>query len=102
MRKQQRIEAKARKQAEIEALMRRANEIARRIPPEFQDWGVTKTRAYCRLQEIAVRKTFLRHPPPQTLRECISELERHGAWTLERCAEILQLPLSATTIYPKK
>lgn len=101
-RRLKRIEAMAKKKAELEALLQRAKEATSRIPPEFQDWGVTKTSAYCRLQEITARRTQLKHPPLQILRECLSALDGHAAWSLERCAEILQLPGTASTIHPKK
>lgn len=97
-RKQTKAAEKAKKAANLEYLLRRAQELSVRIPPEYQEWGATKTEAFFRLCAITQRRAALKHPKLDVLSQCVGELESHSTWTLERCAQLALTPETSVNI----
>lgn len=75
-RKQEWLDKKAREALELADLRRRAQALIARLPPEYQDWGVIKTRGFVRLQAFTRRRAALKRPKLPVLRECVSKLEQ--------------------------
>ncbi len=59
-----------------------------RMPPEWQTWGVTKTRAYTNALQILTVQLTRVHPKPEVVANAIQHLLGHSTWR-ERTLQIL-------------
>lgn len=52
-----------------------------RMPPEWRDWGVVKTRAYANLLQILTAQTASQHPKPPVVANALRYLLSHASWS---------------------
>ena len=63
-----------------------------RMPPEWQAWDVTKTRAYTNALQILTVQLTRVHPKPEVVANAIQHLLGHSAWH----ASTLQILIAAS------
>lgn len=86
-----RIAAKEKEARSLCALKERAEALCKKMPPEFQDWGVTKTRAYLKLMTITKHKAGLTTIKSDRLAVFVGRLADHDKWALDYCHALSQL-----------
>ncbi|BCX51627.1 hypothetical protein CTYAZ2_12090 [Comamonas testosteroni] len=89
------LEAKA-WQKKVERLTTDATELLnRRMPPEFAQWGIMKTRAYTKVLGVLVSQQKRLHPNLPLATQAINLLLSHQAWSdslLPQLAAITKVP----------
>lgn len=90
-RKLQRIADKEKELRTLLALKERAEDLCKKMPTEFQDWGVTKTRAYLKLMTITKHKAGLSTIKSKRLAVFVNRLACHSEWTLDYCQSLSML-----------
>ena len=89
------LEAKA-WQKKVERLTTDATELLnRRMPPEFAQWGIMKTRAYTKVLGVLVSQQKRIHPNLPLATQAINLLLSHQAWSndlLPKLAAITKVP----------
>jgi len=66
-----------------------------RMPPEWRDWGVVKTRAYTSLLQLLVAQTRTAHPKPLVASIALSRLLSHHSWNDQALQDLGQVKLDA-------
>ena len=97
-RAQAKREKKARDAAQLAELKERARSLVSRMPPEFAEWGVTKTRAYSRCLVILRNKAALKTIKADRLGVFVQHLERHNNWSMEHCQVLSTLSETAKSL----
>ncbi|MBH2008333.1 MAG: hypothetical protein I8H71_01400 [Xanthomonadaceae bacterium] len=97
-RKAAKARAKAEATKQLADLKERAQQLCSRMPPAYQDWGVTKTRAYAKLMQITRHKAQLKAIKPARLAVYVGALEQSETWSLDYCQALSQLPDTARDI----
>ena len=97
-RKAAKAQAKAAAATQLAELKERAQRLCSRMPPAYQDWGVTKTRAYAKLMQITQHKAQLKTIKPARLAVYVGALEQSETWSLDYCQALSQLPDTARDI----
>lgn len=62
---------------------------AHRMPAEFTDWGVTKTRAYALAMEQARRAAVLKRPNFERMHACLGTIAVAKDWDPDQAAQFL-------------
>lgn len=97
-RKQARLDKKASDAQRLQAARDRAEALGRSMPPEYQQWGVVRTRAYVRLLEIVKAKAQNKTAKPEQLEGYLAALAGASEWTLDYCQHIAALHARAVDI----
>lgn len=97
-RKAARLANKRRAAGELADLKERARALCSRMPPQFQDWGVTRTRAHIKLMAIVKHKAELKTIKASRLADLVSRLESSDQWSLEYCQALSQLSDTAADV----
>ena len=97
-RKQARAAAKAKEAAELADLKQRAHQLCQRMPPQFQNWGVTKTRAYTKMMAIVRHKAALKTIKRKRLASYVERMEQSDSWSMEYCQQLSMLSDTAVDV----
>jgi len=84
-RRQARIDAKTRESLKLADLKERAEALCKKMPPEFQAWGVTRTRAYIRMMAIVKNKASQTTIKSAKLAPLVESLSHPEKWSLNYC-----------------
>lgn len=63
--------------------------LAKAPPPEFQKWGVVKTRAWTKAAKECARIAARPRPHPQLLQHAATLCREVNGWPLERCHQFI-------------
>lgn len=75
-----------------------ADELTKRMPPDYASWGVVRTRAYVSLMEIVQAKAHNVTMTASRLEGLIGQLRRASEWTLGYCQHLTTLHARAADI----
>ena len=78
---QLRIDAKAVHKQAVKGIEIQAEQMVKRMPPEFGGWGILKTRAYTKLLDLLVSQARRVQPNLALATQAHSLLLDHAAWT---------------------
>ena len=97
-RAQAKREKQERDRKRLAQLKERAQQLASRMPPEFAQWGVVKTRAHSRCLVILRNKAALKTIKADRLGLFVQHLERHNGWSMEHCQVLSTLSETAKNL----
>lgn len=78
---QLRIDAKAVHKQAVKGIETQAEQMVKRMPPEFGGWGILKTRAYTKLLDLLVSQARRVQPNLALATQAHTLLLGHAAWT---------------------
>lgn len=93
-----RIQRAADEKARLDAARDAARALLQRMPTEFQEWGVTRTRAYLRLLEIVGSKVDNVTLKPATLEGYLQVMRDASEWSLPYCVRLSSLHARAASV----
>lgn len=76
----------------LEIARQQAKAISKTPPPEFQQWGVFKSRAWLKAASLCQRLARRERPKTEALLAAASALHSMKGWTPEQSMEFLQPP----------
>jgi len=92
-------EAKRQNEAlRVQVAREKARELIKRMPPEFQDWGVMRTRAYAQLLGIIGSKIDNKTLTASAMESLLDTAAKASTWTLQFCQHIASLHANAATL----
>ena len=78
---QLRIDAKAVHKQAVKGIETQAEQMVKRMPPEFGGWGILKTRAYTKLLDLLVSQARRVQPNLALATQAHTLLVGHASWT---------------------
>lgn len=78
---QLRIDAKAVHKQAVKGIEIQAEQMVKRMPPEFGGWGILKTRAYTKLLDLLVSQARRVQPDLALATQAHTLLVGHASWT---------------------
>ena len=99
-RKEERIAKKAQEQLTLQELRERARRLCSAPPPGYQEWGVTRTRAFLKFIAITQNKVDLKTIDSSRLASFVDTLSTVNEWPLDFCQHITTLSDTAADFYP--
>lgn len=97
-RKAARLAAKQKEARDLADFRERARVLCSRMPAQFQDWGVTRTRAHLKLMAILKHKAELKTIKADRLGDLVQRLETSDQWSLPYCQALSQLSDTAVDV----
>ncbi|HET8695561.1 MAG TPA: hypothetical protein VFM33_12885 [Aquabacterium sp.] len=67
----------------------RCRRASQKPPADLAGWGVTKTRAWLKLAQLAVRRLKAQRVKAEELEHLTSRLADIKAWSIEQCQEFI-------------
>lgn len=75
-----------------------ARALTKRMPAEYQSWGVVRTRAFAKLSAVTRHKAELRRIKTDRLAAFVDTLKLHESWSLEYCQQLSDMSETARSL----